>query len=135
MLACPVKVARPPWPGGDIVCSVDLNVGTAAVAAIVDSVGTVRARKFIACGRHNDQLAKLAAAIRKRAAGTLGPRLPVPGKPGKRHRPGRLSTGFCAGLYRRVGNLNRDAAQKIANALVVFARAHGAMPADLVDPR
>lgn len=125
ILACPVEVRRRPWAGGDVVCSVDCGINTAATCAIVDSVGTVRATKFLNLGRHNDLLDKHAARIRVAVQHTLGPkRLDKALK--KVSRPGKLSAGFCKMLYRRVGHLNRAAAQQTANAILAFAQAHGA---------
>lgn len=124
-LGCPVKVARQRWPGGDIVCGVDLGINTAATCAIVDSVGTVRARRSIRTARHNDLLDRAATKIRQAAEKTLGPL--VKNKETKKfERPGKLSKGFCRELYARIKGLNQAAAQEAANAIVAFARENGA---------
>ena len=69
-LACPVKVTPPKYltnkafvDGAHKVCSIDVGINTAATAAIVDSTGTVMARKFFTCGRHNDRRDALADRI------------------------------------------------------------------------
>lgn len=123
-LACPVELHHKAWPGGDVVCGVDLGMNTGATCAIVDSTGTVRARKFIACARHNDRLDRVAHQIRGRAERTLGPLRPS--KNGKHARPGVLSKGFCRELYARARGLNQAAGQELANAIVAFAREHSA---------
>ena len=109
LLACPVKLDYARWAGGDLVCAVDVGINTAATCVIVDSTGTVRARKFLRSGCHNDQLDKLAQQVRNRASKTVN-----------------LSKGFCATLYRRMSGLSQDAAQKMANAIVAFANEHEA---------
>ena len=130
LLACPVEVHRPKWAGGDVVCSVDLGINTAATLAIVDSAGSVRATKFIRLGRHKDLLDKAANGIRAAAQLTLGPLglRPDPKKPGQKKlsRPGALCKGFSRTRYNRVKGLNREAAQATANAIVHFAQAYGA---------
>ena len=45
------------------VCAVDVGINTAATAAIVDLTGTVIARTFLTCGRHNHQRDGLQAQI------------------------------------------------------------------------
>jgi len=117
MLSCPVQVGRPAYQKDtdiDRVCSVDVGINTAATAAVVDSTGTVIARKFVTCGRHNDQRDKLAAQVAD--------------KQGKSHGGGdhRLGKGFCAKLYRRIAGLNLDAARRMASELAAFAKEHGA---------
>lgn len=114
-LSCPVKV-RPPRVKHTQhrVCAVDVGINTAATAAIVDSTGTVIARTFLTCGRHNDQRDGLQAQIAQKQSASRG-------GPGK-----RLGRGFCRGLYRRLAGLNLDAARKLAFEVMAFARAHGA---------
>lgn len=88
------------------VCAVDVGINTAAVAAVVDATGTVITRKFFTCGRHNDQRDRLQAVIafkQQKSGGTT------------RGRP------FCAGLYRRIEGLNRDAAISLASSIIAFA--------------
>jgi IS605 OrfB family transposase len=125
LLACPVKLSRPPWPGGDLVCAVDLGVNTAATCAIVDSAGAVRARQFLNCGRHNDRLDKAATQVRVKAEHTLGP-VRLDKADDKVKRPGKLGKGFCRTLYARMRGLSQAVAQQVANAVVAFARDHGA---------
>ena len=112
-LHCPVKVPKPQPVLNDIVCAVDVGINTAATCAIVDSVGTVRARTFLKCGRHNDQRDKLMAQIRSHAKATCG-------------KGGKLGPGFCRALYQRISGLNRDAAVQLGRQIMVFAQAHGA---------
>jgi IS605 OrfB family transposase len=117
MLSCPVQVVRPAYQKDtdiDRVCSVDVGFNTAATAAVVDSTGTVIARKFDTCGRHNDQRDKLAAQVADKQGKSHG---------GGDHRPGK---GFCAKLYRRIAGLNLDAARRMASELAAFARELGA---------
>ena len=125
VLVCPVKQRKLRWTGGDIVCSVDLGINTGATCAVVDSVGTVRASKFLTCGRHNDQLDKLSTQIRHKANRTLGPVQHEKDGTNK-GRPGQLSKGFCATLYNRIAGLNRSAAQQLASGIIAFAQQHGA---------
>lgn len=130
LLACPVEMRHPKRVANDVVCGVDLGINTGATCAIVDSAGTVRARKFISCARHNDRLDRTAHQIRRRAEHTLGPLRQGPAGPeGQRpkpKRPGQLGSGFCRTLYRRVRGLNQAAAQSLADAIVAFAQAQGA---------
>ena len=62
---CPVKLPPPAYltnnaiSAGGRVCGIDVGVNTAATAAIVDTNGTVIARRFLTCGRHNDQRDRL----------------------------------------------------------------------------
>lgn len=124
-LACPVQGTRPAKPTGVRVCAVDLGINTAATCAIVDTTGTVRARSFITSARHNDRLDRSTTRIQQAAKHTLGPlRRVAPNT--KPTRPGQLCKGFCRGAYRRISGLNRTVAQATANAIVRFARAHGA---------
>lgn len=117
-LACPAEVLPPKYltnkdfaAGAHRVCSVDVGINTAAVAAIVDSTGTVIARKFLACGRHNDRRDALAAVIasKQSLSGSIGR--------GERH---------CLGLHRRIEGLNLEAARSIASSIAAFAAQHGA---------
>jgi IS605 OrfB family transposase len=123
-LACPVKFNRPRLTAGDLVCAVDLGINTGAVCAIVDSTGTVRARRFFHCGRHNDQLDKLAHQVRQKAELTLGP-VRFDKSEQKLKRAGVLGKGFCADMYGRMRGLSRDAAQTLANDILAFARSEG----------
>ena len=117
-LACPVQL-RPPKhitnktfaAENHRVCSVDVGINTAATAAIVDSTGTVIARTFLTCGRHNDRRDALAA----RVAGKQG--LSGTVRRGERH---------CVALHRRIEGLSRDAARSLACELAAFAVQHGA---------
>ena len=93
------------------VCSVDVGINTAATAAIVGSTGTVIARKFLTCGRHNDRRDALAEVIasKQSASGTV--------RRGQRH---------GVELHRRIAGLSLDAARAIASELAAFAAKHGA---------
>jgi putative transposase len=121
-LSCPVE-ARPPKyvsnkefiAGADgrpsRVCSVDVGINTAATAAIVDSTGTVIARTFLTCGRHNDRRDALASVIAS-----------------KQSLSGKVQRGekHCVELHRRIAGLSLDAARQLASALAAFAAKHGA---------
>lgn len=122
-LACPVEVrpgtlitnkefarvsaAHPP----QRVCAVDVGINTAATAAIVDSTGTVIARKFLNCGRHNDRRDALAQLVADKQAQSGGLRR------GGRH---------AVALHRRIEGYSLDAARRIASELAAFAAAFGA---------
>ena len=120
-LACPVQVRPPKYltnkafaagaPSESRVCAVDVGINTAATAAIVDSTGTVIARRFLTCGRHNDRRDALAAtmALKQSLSGSVGK--------GERH---------CVALHRRIAGLSLDAARGIASMLAAFAAQHGA---------
>jgi IS605 OrfB family transposase len=117
LLSCPVDVKRPAFIKDskvDRVCSVDVGINTAAVAAIVDVSGTVIARKFVSCGRHNDQRDALHAQIagkQKASHGGVGR---------------RLGKGFCEDLYRRIAGISLAAARQMSAELMAFAQLHGA---------
>lgn len=124
-LACPVELTgalRPTKyitnksfadgaPESSRVCSVDVGINTAATAAIVDSTGTVIARTFLTCGRHNDRRDALAATIagKQSLSGSVGK--------GERH---------AVALHRRIAGYSLDAARTLASELAAFAAAHGA---------
>jgi len=120
-LACPVEVRAPKYltnkafadgaPESSRVCAVDVGINTAATAAIVDSTGTVIARTFLTCGRHNDRRDALGAVIaaRQSQSGTVRRR--------ERH---------CVALHRRVAGISLDAARSIASGIAAFAAKHGA---------
>lgn len=117
-LACPVKVQPPRWltnkafvADGHRVCSVDVGINTAATAAIVDISGTVIARKFLTCGRHNDRRDALAQQVANKQAQS------GPLKRGERH---------CVALHQRIQGCSRDAARGLASELAAFAAEHGA---------
>lgn len=124
-LSCPVELTgalRPPKyitnkafagavPSNARVCSVDVGINTAATAAIVDSTGTVIARTFLTCGRHNDRRDALGAVIsaKRSQSGSVGK--------GERH---------CVALHRRIAGYSLDAARTLAAELAAFASEHGA---------
>jgi IS605 OrfB family transposase len=120
-LACPVEVLAPKYitnkafaaadPGDARVCSVDVGINTAATAAIVDSTGTVIARTFLTCGRHNDRRDALADIIAD-----------------KRSQSGCVARGerHSSALHRRIAGLSLDAARGVASKLAAFAAQHGA---------
>ncbi len=121
-LSCPVQV-RPAkrltnnaFAAGDgvrphRVCSIDVGINTAATAAIVDSTGTVIARTFLTCGRHNDQRDALGGDIAARQTAYGGARKGEP---------------FCTALHRRIAGLSLDAARRLASEITAFAVLHGA---------
>lgn len=117
-LSCPVEVRPPKYLTNKTfatdtprVCSVDVGINTAAVAAIVDSTGTVIARKFLNCGRHNDRRDALAATIAQ-----------------KQSQSGSVAKGerHCVALHRRIAGYSLDAARRLAGELAAFATQHGA---------
>jgi putative transposase len=120
VLACPVKVRAPTYitnkefvhaPGAHRVCAVDVGINTAATAAIVDSTGTVIARKFLTCGRHNDRRDALAQQVADKQMQSGGLRR------GDRH---------AVALHRRIEGYSRDAARRLASEVTAFAAAFGA---------
>lgn len=115
-LACPAELpGRPFIPNKHVqrVLSVDVGINTAATLAVVDRTGTVIARKFLDCGKHNDQRDKLVGEIAERQKRSHG-------GPGR-----RLGKGFCRTLYRRIAGLSLQAARELASAILAFAREHG----------
>lgn len=119
-LSCPVELRPPKYSTNDAlvrsatpfrVCAVDVGINTAATLAIVDSTGTVIARKFLTCGRHNDQRDNLGVAIGRRQKLSGGT---------------RRGEAFCADLHRRIAGLSKDAARGLASSIAAFAHAHGA---------
>ena len=117
-LSCPVELKPPVYPTNSSliekngrVCSVDVGINTAAVAAIVDTTGTVIARRFFTCGRHNDQRDALSAAVssRQRKTGPL-----------------RRGFAFCTALHRRIAGISLHSARSMAGRIMDFAREHGA---------
>ena len=119
-LACPVEVRAPKYitnksfaegtPESSRVCSVDVGINTAATAAIVDSTGTVIARTFLTCGRHNDRRDALAAVIAEKHS--------LSGSVKKKGR-------HCVALHRRIAGYSLDAARGLASEIAAFAAAHG----------
>jgi IS605 OrfB family transposase len=123
-LSCPVQVKRKKFIHNKHVgrvCAVDVGINNAAVAAVVDSTGTVIARKFLTCARHNDQRERLSVAISKKQAQSHG----AQGR--------RMGRGFCKSLFRRIAGLSLEAARTLASELVAWARAQGAQALVLED--
>ena len=112
MLVCPVVVTLPkhlePKDVGRV-CAVDVGINTALTAVVVSSTGTVIARTFLTCGRHDGRRDELRERIEEKQAAT-----------------GQAGRGFCRNLYRRIGGLSLDAARQLSSQPVTFARAHGA---------
>jgi IS605 OrfB family transposase len=117
-LSCPVEFNRPKYiTNADFkkskgrLCAVDVGINTAATATIVTTDGTVIARKFLTCGRHNDRRDRIADQIAAKQAET-----------------GVLKKGqrFCLDLFSRSEGLGLDAARRLASDLLSFAREHGA---------
>jgi len=121
LLSCPVEVRPPKYVSSKAfsaaaardarVCSVDVGINTAATAAIVDSTGTVIARRFLTCGRHNDRRDALAQVIASKQS--------LSGKVAKGER-------HAVALHRRIAGLSLDAARRLASELAAFAAQHGA---------
>ena len=111
-LVCPVSI-RPPrfmkFKDVGRVCAVDVGINTALTAVVVSSTGTVIARKFLTCGRHDGQR----DALHERIAH-------------KQSQAGQASRGFCRTLHRRIAGLSLDAARQLSSELVAFALSHGA---------
>lgn len=117
-LSCPTEVRPPKFLSNKAIlkdrhriCAIDVGINTAATVAIVDTTGTVIARKFFSHGRHNDQRDRLVAEIARRASASGG--LPK-GKP------------FCSALHRRIAGVSLDAARTLAGEIAAFAREHDA---------
>ena len=114
-LSCPVELKRNPHiPDKHVerVASFDVGINTAATASVVDRTGTVIARKFMTCGRHNDQRDVLSSLVRQKQQQSNG-------GPGR-----RLGEGFCKGLYRRISGLSLQAARELATQAIGFALEH-----------
>lgn len=118
-LSCPVELRRPRYTtnkdfakagAASKVCSIDVGINTAATAAVVDASGTVIARKFFTCGRHNDQRDNLAEVIAS-----------------KRQQSGKSPKGqkFCSRFYNRIAGLSIDAARQLSSQIAAFAESHG----------
>ena len=157
MLVCPVTVTPPtfskPKEVGRV-CAVDVGINTALTAVVVSSTGTVIARTFLTCGRHDGCDADwLRSTSRSRGAcaESGGQQLAALRPEGLRLRDVELQMlchsqrdtlrerieekqaatglpgrGFCRDLYRRIAGLSLDAARQLSSQLVAFARAHGA---------
>lgn len=125
-LSCPVELRPPKYSTNDTlvngqtpqtdktafrVCAIDVGINTAATLAIVESSGTVIARKFLTCGRHNDQRDNLGAAIavKQKLSGGI-----------------RRGESFCSDLHQRLAGLSLDAARMLASQAAAFAQLHGA---------
>ncbi|MFZ4800229.1 MAG: RNA-guided endonuclease TnpB family protein, partial [Bacteroidia bacterium] len=90
---------------GLLVCSVDSNLGNDAVAAIIDSNGTVLARKFISFPREKDLMIQAIDRISK---------------------ANRLSgIGSKPNLWRRVNNLKTEIVNRTVKTVVDFALEFG----------
>lgn len=102
---------RVPQPRRDNVArvvGVDMGLNTAAVASVVDSSGTVTRREFYSHAVDMDSRDRRLAQIRKKARLTMGG-------------GGKLSRGFCKGLYRKAANINENIAQQVSRSLVNLA--------------
>lgn len=111
-LVCPVAVTPPRFcKSKDVgrVCAVDVGINTALTAVVVSSTGTVIARTFLTCGRHDGQRDALRERIEEKQSQT-----------------GLAGRGFCRALYRRIAGLSLDAARQLSSQLVEFARKHRA---------
>jgi len=97
----------------DPVACFDLGINHGAVGSILHSNGTVTARQFIDRAADIDRRDRRLSLIRSKAKKSMG-------------KKGKLTEGFCRGLYRKSTNINREIAQRLANEIVEFALAHGA---------
>ncbi|NEO39069.1 MAG: IS200/IS605 family element transposase accessory protein TnpB [Moorea sp. SIOASIH] len=112
-LSMPVEVKQGSRQEAEYICSVDLGINNAAVAAIVGRDGTVKARKFINPARDIDCRNRRRMKIAKKAKQTSN----ITGK--------KLPRGFCKGLYRKSSNLNLEIGRTVAREIVKFALLHG----------
>lgn len=113
-LSVPFYIQPPTGQKVKKVCSVDLGINTIAVASIVNPDGTVTARKFFnSCAADIDRRDKRLQTIRKKARLTMG-------------KSGKLSKGFCRGIYRKAHHINRQIAHKVSRELINFATANDA---------
>jgi len=78
---------------------------------VVQSDGTVIARGFVSEAAHVDRRDKVLMQVREKARLTMG-------------KKGKLSTGFCAPLYRRAKGINLHIARSVSRQLIAFALAH-----------
>ena len=93
----------------DTVCAVDLGINTQVTASVVQSDGTVLARRFIANASDIDRLHKRLALIKRAATKTK-----------------RMCRGFASGWYRKGFNIAKNSTHHMTRELVEFARQHGA---------
>lgn len=100
-------------PGAERVAAIDLGINKLVTVSIVDSEGTVIARRFFCHGAHIGRRDKVLDAIRKNAAKTMGG-------------GGRLCSGFCSSLYARAAGFNTHIARTAARDIVAFALEFGA---------
>jgi IS605 OrfB family transposase len=119
-LSCPVEIKTPTYKTNSSlvkqaapfrVCSIDVGINTAATLAIVDSTGTVIARKFLTYGRHNDQRDNLGLLIAEKQNQSGG---------------SKRGQAFCSNLHRRIAGLSLDAARHMARGITAFALQNGA---------
>jgi putative transposase len=96
----------------DVVCAVDQGINKQAVCSIVRSDGTVLTRTFISLATHIDRRNNVLVQIRKKARATTG-------------KGGKLSRGFCCGLYARAAGINTHIARETARRILAFALGHG----------
>lgn len=108
-LSAPVKLTPPSILDRSKVCAVDVGINTLATASVIDSTGTVAARKFFHQAADIDRRNRRAQLIRKKARKTA-----------------KLGRGFCKSLYRKARNINEQIAQLTSRQIVDFARKNGA---------
>lgn len=104
-LSMPVKLRPTMITDTRRVCAVDVGINTLATASIIESTGTVAARKFFHQAKDIDRRNKRATSIRSKARKTA-----------------KLNQGFCKGLYRKARNINEQIAQLTSRQIVDFAR-------------
>ncbi len=112
-LSVPFEIVPPKLDKPTRVCSVDLGMNTTSTASIIESDGTVTARRFISCAADIDRRDKRLQAIRSKARLTMG-------------KTGKLSQGFCCSIYRKARNINKQIAQTVSRELVNWALENGA---------
>ena len=107
-LSVPFQCQPPKLVDNYSVLSVDLGINTTATVSVVNPDGTVSHREFIHPGRDIDRRDQRLKRISKKAKLT-----------------GKLAQGFCRGLYRKAGNINREIGQKVSTRLVRIAQQYG----------
>ena len=107
-LAVPFHCKPKKKEGLDHLVSVDQGINTTAVVAVVDSIGTVIHREFIHPGRDIDRRDKKLKSIASKASKTMG-------------KGGKLHKGFCANIYRKCRNINRQIAHQVSKRIVQIA--------------
>ena len=111
-LSVPFQFKTPKLKDIESILAIDLGVNCTATVSVVNFDGTVSHREFIHPGRDIDRRDKRLKRISKKA--TLSVR-----------KTGKLYKGFCRGLYRKAGNINREIGQKVSSRLIKIAQQYG----------